>query len=181
MELLWGVFNGPCRDLNELRHLVGLLFPKYLEPVTKGKRPVETMWIASAADTFPPLRNNPVFARAGACGLVANDHTRGASARECLARTRCLPPSLRHLSSGLAGRDDGSTLYRHIAPQLKQQLSKLYLRETSTAEWSKSEAAVGKVPPQHSICILADSKPNAGTRCGGGSNGMSGFMFLWFL
>ena len=26
VSLLWGVFHGPCRDLNELRHLVSLLF-----------------------------------------------------------------------------------------------------------------------------------------------------------
>eukprot|EP00040_Diaphanoeca_grandis_P042108 m.264207 g.264207 ORF g.264207 m.264207 type:complete len:448 (-) comp54518_c0_seq1:146-1489(-) len=34
--LLWNVFHGPCRDLNELRHLVALLFPIYHEPVLAG-------------------------------------------------------------------------------------------------------------------------------------------------
>ena len=34
--LLWSVFQGACRDLNELRHLSILLFPIYLQPVISG-------------------------------------------------------------------------------------------------------------------------------------------------
>ncbi|KAJ3292378.1 Origin recognition complex subunit 5 [Borealophlyctis nickersoniae] len=37
VDLVYGVFYKPCRDLNELRHLVALLFPKYVEPVLAGK------------------------------------------------------------------------------------------------------------------------------------------------
>ncbi|KAJ3041163.1 Origin recognition complex subunit 5 [Rhizophlyctis rosea] len=37
VEMIYDVFQRPCRDLNELRHLVGLLFPKYVEPVVSGK------------------------------------------------------------------------------------------------------------------------------------------------
>ena len=29
--------NRPCRDLSELRHLVALLFPRYLQPVRAGE------------------------------------------------------------------------------------------------------------------------------------------------
>lgn len=36
VELLWGVFHGPCRDLSELRHLTCLLFDKYYAPVREG-------------------------------------------------------------------------------------------------------------------------------------------------
>ncbi|KJE98191.1 origin recognition complex [Capsaspora owczarzaki ATCC 30864] len=36
IKLLWNVFHGPCRDLNELRHLAQLLFPVYCEPVLQG-------------------------------------------------------------------------------------------------------------------------------------------------
>ncbi|KAI9013224.1 origin recognition complex subunit 5 C-terminus-domain-containing protein [Gaertneriomyces semiglobifer] len=37
VEILYDVFITPCRDINELRHLVALLFPKYMEPVVSGK------------------------------------------------------------------------------------------------------------------------------------------------
>lgn len=72
VELMWDVFHGPCRDLNELGHLITLLFPAY-------RRPVE---------------------------------------EEEVAETNV------------------AALYKRIAPLLKDQLSKLYLRETSTAEWN---------------------------------------------
>ena len=31
------MFHGPCKDLNELRHLVALLFPIYHAPVLAGE------------------------------------------------------------------------------------------------------------------------------------------------
>ncbi|KAJ3024648.1 Origin recognition complex subunit 5, partial [Rhizophlyctis rosea] len=37
VEMIYDVFQRPCKDLNELRHLVALLFPKYVEPVLAGK------------------------------------------------------------------------------------------------------------------------------------------------
>ncbi|EGD77249.1 hypothetical protein PTSG_12709 [Salpingoeca rosetta] len=37
VSLLWDVFHGPCRDLNELAHLVALFFDKYYAPVRAGK------------------------------------------------------------------------------------------------------------------------------------------------
>ncbi|KAJ3018038.1 UNVERIFIED_CONTAM: Origin recognition complex subunit 5 [Siphonaria sp. JEL0065] len=37
VELTQSVLQAPCRDLNELRHVVALLFPKYIEPVQKGR------------------------------------------------------------------------------------------------------------------------------------------------
>jgi len=36
-ELLYDVFNKPCRNLNELRHMAMLLYPKYIEPINEGK------------------------------------------------------------------------------------------------------------------------------------------------
>ncbi|TPX60910.1 hypothetical protein PhCBS80983_g01469 [Powellomyces hirtus] len=36
-EILYDVFSNPCRDIKELRHMVTLLFPKYVEPVKNGK------------------------------------------------------------------------------------------------------------------------------------------------
>ncbi|KAI9207559.1 origin recognition complex subunit 5 C-terminus-domain-containing protein [Polychytrium aggregatum] len=36
-SLIFDVFHEGCKDLNELRHLIALLFPKYLEPVQSGK------------------------------------------------------------------------------------------------------------------------------------------------
>lgn len=71
VELMWDVFHGPCRDLNELGHLVTLLFPVYRRPVDDGEVEESNM----------------------------------------------------------------AALYKRLAPMLKDQLSKLYLRETSTAEW----------------------------------------------
>ena len=76
VELMWDVFHGPCRDLNELGHLVTLLFPAYRRPVDEEE--------------------------------VAESNV--------------------------------ATLYKRIAPLLKDQLSKLYLRETSTAEWKARNA-----------------------------------------
>lgn len=73
--LLFDVFHGPCRDLNELRHLAALLFPLYRAPV--------------------------------------DDNTLAAS--------------------------NTAALYKSISPHFKQQLSRLYLRETSTAEWSAAQ------------------------------------------
>jgi len=37
VDLLYSVFHGPCRDMNELRHAAVLLFPKYREPVLQGQ------------------------------------------------------------------------------------------------------------------------------------------------
>ncbi|KAI9102672.1 origin recognition complex [Phlyctochytrium arcticum] len=37
VETIYNVFQNVCRDLNELRHLVAVLFPKYMEPVQSGK------------------------------------------------------------------------------------------------------------------------------------------------
>jgi len=37
IELLYDVFNKPCRNLNELRHMAMLLYPKYIEPINEGK------------------------------------------------------------------------------------------------------------------------------------------------
>ncbi len=37
VELVHAVFQKPCRDLNEFRHIVLLLYPKYLAPVLAGK------------------------------------------------------------------------------------------------------------------------------------------------
>ncbi|KAI8822257.1 origin recognition complex subunit 5-like protein [Fimicolochytrium jonesii] len=36
VELLYDMFRYPCRDLGELRYLVKVFFPKYLEPVRNG-------------------------------------------------------------------------------------------------------------------------------------------------
>ncbi|KAG4090746.1 origin recognition complex subunit 5-like protein [Neocallimastix lanati (nom. inval.)] len=36
IELLYDVFNKPCRNLNELRHMAMLLYPKYIEPINEG-------------------------------------------------------------------------------------------------------------------------------------------------
>ena len=36
-DILWQVFNSPCRDVCELRHLAVHLFPKYYEPVKRGE------------------------------------------------------------------------------------------------------------------------------------------------
>jgi origin recognition complex subunit 5 len=83
---LFDVFHGPCRDLNELRHLAALFFPLYRAPVEEGK--------------VQP-------------GNVA-------------------------------------ALYKNIAPHFKRQLSRLYLRETSTAEWrSAAQSGDGAVVPQN--------------------------------
>jgi origin recognition complex subunit 5 len=35
--LMCNVFHGPCRDLNEIRHIVSILFPSYREPVERGE------------------------------------------------------------------------------------------------------------------------------------------------
>ncbi|KAJ3208119.1 Origin recognition complex subunit 5 [Entophlyctis luteolus] len=37
IDLTLTVLNTPCRDLNELRHIVALLYPKYIEPIKAGK------------------------------------------------------------------------------------------------------------------------------------------------
>ncbi|TPX63912.1 hypothetical protein SpCBS45565_g06279 [Spizellomyces sp. 'palustris'] len=37
VEILYEVFSKPCRDVRELRYLVALWFPKYVEPVLNGK------------------------------------------------------------------------------------------------------------------------------------------------
>eukprot|EP00842_Homolaphlyctis_polyrhiza_P005086 jgi/Hompol1/5579/HPOL_004553-RA len=37
VEVLYTVFQLPCRNLNELRHMVAMLFPKYVQPVHEGK------------------------------------------------------------------------------------------------------------------------------------------------
>ncbi|KAJ3150469.1 Origin recognition complex subunit 5 [Geranomyces michiganensis] len=37
VAMLYEVFVHPCKDMRELRHLVTLLFPKYVEPVKAGK------------------------------------------------------------------------------------------------------------------------------------------------
>ncbi|XP_073095081.1 origin recognition complex subunit 5 isoform X2 [Manis javanica] len=49
INILLGVFYTVCRDLNELRHLAVLNFPKYCEPVVKGE--------ASERDTRKLWRN----------------------------------------------------------------------------------------------------------------------------
>ena len=38
-SLLWDVFHGPCRDLNELGHLLSLFFDTYYQPVREGRIP----------------------------------------------------------------------------------------------------------------------------------------------
>ncbi|KAJ3407200.1 Origin recognition complex subunit 5 [Chytridiales sp. JEL 0842] len=37
VDLVYTVFHKPCRDLNELRHIVLLLYPKYVAPINAGK------------------------------------------------------------------------------------------------------------------------------------------------
>jgi origin recognition complex subunit 5 len=37
VELMWDVFHGPCRVVSELKHLVALLLPDYLQPVEQGE------------------------------------------------------------------------------------------------------------------------------------------------
>ncbi|XP_022081114.1 origin recognition complex subunit 5-like [Acanthaster planci] len=37
VNLLMSIFYMVCRDLNEIRHLAQLNFPKYVEPITKGE------------------------------------------------------------------------------------------------------------------------------------------------
>nr|XP_002740279.1 PREDICTED: origin recognition complex subunit 5-like [Saccoglossus kowalevskii] len=41
VNLLMSIFYMVCRDLNELRHLAQLNFPKYIEPILKGEATVE--------------------------------------------------------------------------------------------------------------------------------------------
>lgn len=82
--LLWDVFHGACRDLNELRHLVALLFPIYYSPLPQPK----------------------------------GDGKIGAA----LSRAKTVE------------------LYEHILPHLRTQLNKLYLRETSSVEWSATHS-----------------------------------------
>ncbi|TPX30738.1 hypothetical protein SmJEL517_g05780 [Synchytrium microbalum] len=36
-ELVYGAFSKPCRDLAELRNVIRLLLPRYLEPITQGR------------------------------------------------------------------------------------------------------------------------------------------------
>ncbi|KAF9093876.1 Origin recognition complex subunit 5 [Mortierella sp. AD031] len=38
VDLVYDVFQRNCKDLNEIRHLVALLFPLYTRPVKEGKR-----------------------------------------------------------------------------------------------------------------------------------------------
>lgn len=43
VDMVYVVFIKPCNDINELRHIVRLLFPKYIEPIVLGKvKPTET-------------------------------------------------------------------------------------------------------------------------------------------
>lgn len=37
VDLVYDVFQRNCKDLNEIRHLVSLLFPLYVKPVKEGK------------------------------------------------------------------------------------------------------------------------------------------------
>ena len=37
VELMWDVFHGPCRVVSELKHLVALLLPDFLQPVAQGE------------------------------------------------------------------------------------------------------------------------------------------------
>lgn len=37
VDLVYDVFQRNCKDLNEIRHLVALLFPLYVKPVKEGK------------------------------------------------------------------------------------------------------------------------------------------------
>ncbi|KAG0364085.1 Origin recognition complex subunit 5 [Gamsiella multidivaricata] len=37
LELVYDVFQRNCKDLNEIRHLVALLFPLYVKPVKEGR------------------------------------------------------------------------------------------------------------------------------------------------
>jgi hypothetical protein len=37
VELIYTIFHNPCNDLNELRYLSSLMFPKYREPVVRGE------------------------------------------------------------------------------------------------------------------------------------------------
>jgi hypothetical protein len=37
IDLVYDVFQRNCKDLNEIRHLVALLFPLYVKPVKEGK------------------------------------------------------------------------------------------------------------------------------------------------
>ncbi|XP_063953065.1 origin recognition complex subunit 5-like isoform X2 [Lytechinus pictus] len=41
VNLLLSIFYMACRDLNEIRHLAELNFPKYIEPITKGEATVD--------------------------------------------------------------------------------------------------------------------------------------------
>lgn len=37
VDLVYDVFQRNCKDLNEIRHLIALLFPLYIKPVKEGK------------------------------------------------------------------------------------------------------------------------------------------------
>lgn len=37
VKLIYDAFHRPCQNLNEMRHLVALLYPKYIEPVRSGR------------------------------------------------------------------------------------------------------------------------------------------------
>lgn len=37
LNIVWSSFYNICRDLSELRFIVKSLFPKYIEPITKGE------------------------------------------------------------------------------------------------------------------------------------------------
>ena len=37
IELIYAIFHNPCNDINELRYISSLMFPKYREPVIQGE------------------------------------------------------------------------------------------------------------------------------------------------
>ncbi|RUP46606.1 hypothetical protein BC936DRAFT_146737 [Jimgerdemannia flammicorona] len=77
VEIIYDIFHRNCKDLNELRHLVSLLFPRYLQPVLDG----------------------------------------------------------------IAQRSENTKLFRLAQPYFVEATDKLYLREISSAEWTKRPPA----------------------------------------
>ncbi|RUS29679.1 origin recognition complex subunit 5 C-terminus-domain-containing protein [Jimgerdemannia flammicorona] len=77
VEIVYDIFHRNCKDLNELRHLVSLLFPRYLQPVLDG----------------------------------------------------------------IAQRSENTKLFRLAQPYFVEATDKLYLREISSAEWTKRPPA----------------------------------------
>ncbi len=135
--LLWSVFQGPCRDLNELRHLAALLFDKYTAPIRSGL--MHSLWTIIVDD----LVKSTMFQH-----FLVYSHRLFAVFQRGFVHIDIL---------GAIAADNNAALYKAITPHFKTQLRRIYLRETSTAEWDRIQSEVGDV-------ILREY-PHHGTLC----------------